>query len=328
VLFADVAGSTALADRLDPESLQHVMSRYFAEAKAAIERHGGMVEKFIGDAVMGVFGVPALHEDDAMRAVRAAIEMRAALQELNGRSSASGDFASKRRPGSTAARCSSPIRRCPSRRSLASPSTWRRGSSRRLRRGRSCSANRRMASSRRLSRPSRSMSSRSRERRLPFAPGSCSASRPRSPGCRRLRSLAASASCRCCAGSSSRWSRNGAADSARCSVPPGSGKRGFARVLRLTSVGWRVCTVDASTARGAAEQSSACRPSAKERQPRTPTRAARTTACRGRRYAQPVASNRGAEAAHGVAGSLERVHTRTKRHSSKSLEAAYWVNEL
>jgi len=83
VVFADVAGSTGLGERMDPEALRHVMGRYFDAVKAAIERHGGTVEKFIGDAVMAVFGVPALHEDDALRAVRAAVEMRESLTSLN-----------------------------------------------------------------------------------------------------------------------------------------------------------------------------------------------------------------------------------------------------
>jgi class 3 adenylate cyclase/tetratricopeptide (TPR) repeat protein len=83
VVFCDVTGSTAMGEQLDPESLRRVMSRYFAEMRAALERHGGTVEKFIGDAVMAVFGVPAIHEDDALRAVRAAAEMREALQALN-----------------------------------------------------------------------------------------------------------------------------------------------------------------------------------------------------------------------------------------------------
>ena len=60
-----MSGSTALGERLDPETLRQVMSRYFAAAKARLERQGGTVEKFIGDAVMAVFGVPAVHEDDA-----------------------------------------------------------------------------------------------------------------------------------------------------------------------------------------------------------------------------------------------------------------------
>src|SRR3954452_8353760 len=70
VLFCDVTGSTALGERIDPESLRHVMARYFETAKTIVERHGGTVEKFVGDAVMAVFGIPALHEDDALRAVR------------------------------------------------------------------------------------------------------------------------------------------------------------------------------------------------------------------------------------------------------------------
>ena len=82
VLFCDLSGSTALGETLDPERLRAILSRYFEEMKAIVERHGGSVEKFIGDAVMAVFGVPAVHEDDALRAVRAAVEMRAALPEL------------------------------------------------------------------------------------------------------------------------------------------------------------------------------------------------------------------------------------------------------
>src|SRR3954447_24384683 len=83
VLFCDVTGSTSIGEQLDPESLRHVMARYFDTMRAALERHGGTVEKFIGDAVMAVFGVPVIHEDDALRAVRAAAEMRAGLATLN-----------------------------------------------------------------------------------------------------------------------------------------------------------------------------------------------------------------------------------------------------
>ena len=83
VLFADISGSTALGERLDPESLRGIMSRYFEEMRSAIEQHGGTVEKFIGDAVMAVFGVPTVHEDDALRAVRAASQMREILATLN-----------------------------------------------------------------------------------------------------------------------------------------------------------------------------------------------------------------------------------------------------
>ena len=82
VLFCDVTGSTALGESVDPEAMRELLSRYFVRMKAIIERHGGTVEKFIGDAVMAVFGVPIAHEDDALRAVRAAVEMRDALPGL------------------------------------------------------------------------------------------------------------------------------------------------------------------------------------------------------------------------------------------------------
>ena len=83
MVFCDVTGSTALGERLDPEALRRVMIRYFAAMTQAIERHGGTVEKFIGDAVMAVFGIPTTHEDDALRAVRAADDMRGGLRLLN-----------------------------------------------------------------------------------------------------------------------------------------------------------------------------------------------------------------------------------------------------
>jgi class 3 adenylate cyclase/tetratricopeptide (TPR) repeat protein len=82
VLFCDVTGSTELGERLDPEALRALLARYFEQMKAIVERHGGSVEKFIGDAVMAVFGVPVVHEDDALRALRTAAEMRDALPEL------------------------------------------------------------------------------------------------------------------------------------------------------------------------------------------------------------------------------------------------------
>ncbi|HZU61856.1 MAG TPA: adenylate/guanylate cyclase domain-containing protein, partial [Solirubrobacteraceae bacterium] len=78
-LFCDVTGSTALGEELDPEVLRGVLNRYFAEMRGIIERHGGTVEKFIGDAVMAVFGIPRVREDDALRAVRAAAEIRERL---------------------------------------------------------------------------------------------------------------------------------------------------------------------------------------------------------------------------------------------------------
>src|SRR3954467_6332246 len=83
VLFSDVSGFTTLAERLDAESLQEVMGRYFSAMRRVLHRHGGTVEKFIGDAVMALFGVPVVHEDDALRAARAASEMRDALAGLN-----------------------------------------------------------------------------------------------------------------------------------------------------------------------------------------------------------------------------------------------------
>jgi class 3 adenylate cyclase/tetratricopeptide (TPR) repeat protein len=83
VLFTDVTGSTSLGERNDPEAMRSVMERYFDRMRLVIESHGGTVEKFIGDAIMAVFGVPEVHEDDALRAVRAAAEMREALAALN-----------------------------------------------------------------------------------------------------------------------------------------------------------------------------------------------------------------------------------------------------
>ena len=82
VLFCDVAGSTALGERLDPEATRRLMSRYFDSAREILERHGASVEKFIGDAVMAVFGIPQVHEDDALRAARAALELRDSVTEL------------------------------------------------------------------------------------------------------------------------------------------------------------------------------------------------------------------------------------------------------
>jgi class 3 adenylate cyclase/tetratricopeptide (TPR) repeat protein len=83
VVFADVVDSTRLGAQLDPESLRRVMSRYFETVSQALRHHGGVVEKFIGDAVMAVFGIPAVHEDDALRAVRAVLEMRESVETLN-----------------------------------------------------------------------------------------------------------------------------------------------------------------------------------------------------------------------------------------------------
>jgi class 3 adenylate cyclase/tetratricopeptide (TPR) repeat protein len=83
VVFCDIEGSTQLTERLEPESARDVMARFFRRMRAALEHHGGTVEKYIGDAVMAVFGAPVLHEDDAFRAVRAAQAMREELEALN-----------------------------------------------------------------------------------------------------------------------------------------------------------------------------------------------------------------------------------------------------
>src|SRR5436190_17841342 len=83
ILFCDLTGSTDLAERLDPESLRRVTFRFFDVMREVLEQHGGTVEKYAGDDVMAVFGIPTLHEDDALRAVRAAEAMQEALADLN-----------------------------------------------------------------------------------------------------------------------------------------------------------------------------------------------------------------------------------------------------
>jgi class 3 adenylate cyclase/tetratricopeptide (TPR) repeat protein len=83
VVFCDLKGSTALGERLDAEVLHDVKDRYFKAMAAEIARHGGRVEKYIGDAIMAVFGLPRAHEDDALRAVRACLGMQAALATVN-----------------------------------------------------------------------------------------------------------------------------------------------------------------------------------------------------------------------------------------------------
>ena len=83
LVFCDVADSTPLGEQLDPEALRGVWSRYHETARVVLERHGGTIEKFVGDAVLAVFGIPVVHEDDALRAVRAAVELRGELSRLN-----------------------------------------------------------------------------------------------------------------------------------------------------------------------------------------------------------------------------------------------------
>ena len=99
VVFCDLCDSTSLGESLDPESLRQVITRYFESMRDAIVRHGGIVEKFIGDAVMAVFGLPTTREDDALRAVRAAVGMRAALGELNEELAPRGDVRLRVRTG-------------------------------------------------------------------------------------------------------------------------------------------------------------------------------------------------------------------------------------
>ena len=82
-LFCDLVGSTSLGEQHDPEVLRPVLALYFAEMSAAVEHHGGRVEKFIGDAIAAVFGLPSAHEDDALRAVRAGVEMQDRLRAMN-----------------------------------------------------------------------------------------------------------------------------------------------------------------------------------------------------------------------------------------------------
>jgi class 3 adenylate cyclase len=82
VLFADMVGSTSRAEDLDPEDVRAFLVDYYARVRSELERFGGTVEKFIGDAVVALFGAPAAHEDDAERAVRAALAVRGAVEEM------------------------------------------------------------------------------------------------------------------------------------------------------------------------------------------------------------------------------------------------------
>jgi class 3 adenylate cyclase len=91
IVFADVTGSTSLGERLDPERLSEVLTTYFAAMREEIEAEGGTVEKFIGDAVMAAFGVPVAHEDDAARALHAALRMQRRLEGVNGELAAAHD---------------------------------------------------------------------------------------------------------------------------------------------------------------------------------------------------------------------------------------------
>ena len=99
IVFADVTGSTTLGERLDPERLSEVLNTYFAAMREEIEAEGGTVEKFIGDAVMAAFGVPVAHEDDAARALRAALRMRRRLELVNEELAAAHDVRLQIRTG-------------------------------------------------------------------------------------------------------------------------------------------------------------------------------------------------------------------------------------
>ncbi len=83
IVFSDLVGSTSLGERIDPEAMSGLLNRYFEVMTAILRRHGGSIQKFIGDAIVAVFGLPRVHEDDALRAVRAAHEMQIALGHLN-----------------------------------------------------------------------------------------------------------------------------------------------------------------------------------------------------------------------------------------------------
>jgi class 3 adenylate cyclase/tetratricopeptide (TPR) repeat protein len=99
IIFCDLKGSTSLGERLDSEALREVLGVYFSAMRQVIERNGGTVEKYIGDAIMAVFGLPTLHEDDALRAVRAAFDMGRALKSVNVRLQATWGVTLENRTG-------------------------------------------------------------------------------------------------------------------------------------------------------------------------------------------------------------------------------------
>ena len=143
VVFADVVGSTALGERVDPETLRWAMQRWFECMRVAVERHGGTIENYIGDGIMAVFGIPAAHEDDALRAVRAAGEMRSEVAGLREelRRERGVDLAVRIGVNTGEAVTGAAAPAAPSR--PATPSTWPRGSSRQQLPATSCSARRR-----------------------------------------------------------------------------------------------------------------------------------------------------------------------------------------
>jgi class 3 adenylate cyclase len=134
VLFTDLVGFTGRSEQLDPEDVRATLSPYYAQLRSEIERHGDTVEKFIGDAVMAVFGAPVAHEDDPERAVRAALAIRDAVENLDLRTAVNTGEAlvSLGAPGGGArawsrATSSTPLRGCsPRRLSMGSSSATRR----------------------------------------------------------------------------------------------------------------------------------------------------------------------------------------------------------
>jgi class 3 adenylate cyclase len=83
VLFADLTGYTAMSEKLDPEEVREIMNRCFEQIKQVIQKYEGFIEKFVGDAVMAIFGVPQAHEDDPIRAIKAAKEIHGLVEELS-----------------------------------------------------------------------------------------------------------------------------------------------------------------------------------------------------------------------------------------------------
>ena len=125
VVFCDLKGSTELGDQLDSEAVREVLALYFSAMRPVLERHGGTVEKYIGDAIMAVFGLPRMHEDDALRAVRAAAEMRERAGGAERQLQASSGSRWRTGPASTPARSSPATRR------LTAPGHRRHGQRRR-----------------------------------------------------------------------------------------------------------------------------------------------------------------------------------------------------
>ena len=146
ILFVDVVESMALADALDPEALGRVLRSYFETVSAALVRHGGTVEKYAGDAVMAAFGIPVSHEDDALRAARAALDIRVGIAALNEQLASAARGRTRRyASGSRPARSSRRRRMHGSASSPARPSGSRRSSRQRPTRTRSSSASSRVA---------------------------------------------------------------------------------------------------------------------------------------------------------------------------------------